>query len=109
MTRLPQLEAQLVAAAATRPPRAKRPLVFAGGALVAAACVAALLLLVPGSKPRERPAHVAETVPAATLVKARALAASPLPADGAVPDSRLAATARQTMAGIPYPPGVRDR
>jgi hypothetical protein len=111
LTRLPQLEAQLVAAAGKRRPRARRPLLFAGGALAVAACVAAALLLAPESEPqrRERPVTAPETVPAATLVKARALAAAPPSKRVAVPDGELAAAARRTMERIPYPPGVRDR
>ena len=79
MTRLPQLEAQLVAAAGVRRPRARRPLLITAGALAVAACVIAALLLAPASEPqrRERPVTVPETVPAATLVKARALTKQP--------------------------------
>jgi hypothetical protein len=109
MTRLPQLEAQLVAAAAR--PRAKRRMRLAGAAALAlAACVAAALLLAPRSEPqrRDRPVAVPQTVPAAALVKARALAKAPLPRPAKPQPGRLNAQARRMMARTPYPPGMTD-
>jgi hypothetical protein len=109
VTRLPQLEAQLVAAAAGRP-RARRPLLIGAGVLAVAACLLAALLLAPASEPqrRERPVTVPETVPAATLVQARALAQLPRPRDVNLRADQLAATARQAMVQVPYPPGMSD-
>jgi hypothetical protein len=109
MTRLPQLEAQLVAAAAR--PRARRRLRVAGvAALAVAACILAALLLAPSSEPerRERPVAVPETVPAETLVKAQRLARLPVPPDSRIRDDQVVSVARQEMARMPYPPGMRD-
>jgi hypothetical protein len=107
MSRLPQLEAQLVAAAAR--PRARRRLRVAGAAALAvAAWVALALLLAPTSKPREQPAQPPETVPARTLVKARALAKLPRPLSRRVAGDKIAAVAKQAMARTPYPPGMSD-
>ena len=109
MTRLPQLEAQLVAAAAR--PRAKRRVRLAGAvALGLAACVVAALLLAPRSEPqrRDQPVNLPETVPAATLVKAGKLARMPIPPDSKLRDDEIVPVARQEMARVPYPPGVRD-
>ena len=109
MTRLPQLEAQLVAAAA-RPSTKRRVRVAGVVALALAACVAAALLLAPGSEPqrRERPVAVPQTVPAAALVKARALAAAPVPRAVKISGDRLNEEARRMMAWTPHPPGMRD-
>jgi hypothetical protein len=110
MSRLPQLEAQLVAAAGGRRSRARRPLLIGAGALAVAACVIAALLLAPASEPqrRERPVTVPETVPAATLVEARALAEKPLARSVKIPDDRLPAEAKRFIAQTPYPPGMSD-
>ncbi len=109
MTRLPQLEAQLVVAAAGRRRRLKAPRRAAAGVLAAACLVAAALLLAPGSPQRERPVQVAETVPARTLVQARALTALPRPENVAVPDAEIGPVATRIIAQTPYPPGMRDR
>jgi hypothetical protein len=47
-------------------------------------------------------------VPAATLVKARALAQRSRPPQTNLADDRLAAEAERLMSRTPYPPGVRD-
>jgi hypothetical protein len=111
VSRLPQLEAQLVAAAGRRRPRVRRPLLLAAGALAVAACALAALLLATASKPqrRERPVAVPETVPAATLVRARELAKTPVPKEAKIPAGRIVAEARRMMAQMPYPPGMSDR
>jgi hypothetical protein len=110
VSRLPQLEAQLVAAAAARRPRARRPLLIAAGALAVAACVIVALLLAPTSRPqrRDRPVAIPETVPASTLVKARKLTRMPKPPDVKIRDDQIVAVARRAMALMPYPPGMRD-
>jgi hypothetical protein len=110
MSRLPQLEAQLLAAAAGRRPRARRRLLVGAGVLAIAACVVIALLLAPVSEPqrRDRPVSQPVTVPAATLVKARALAQMSRPPRTNVADDRVAAEAKRLMAQTPYPPGVRD-
>jgi hypothetical protein len=108
MTRLPQLEAQLVTAAG-RQSRSRRPLLLAAGALAVAACVlVAALLLAPDSRPREQPVQAPETVPAQTLVKARALREQPRLKSEALPVAELGAFAERQMAQIPYPPGLSD-
>jgi hypothetical protein len=108
LSRLPQLEAQLVAAAARRPRSRVGPRV-AGGALAAAACVlAAVLLLTPGPKPRDQPVQATETVPPSTLVQARALAAMAPPRNTFVRDAMVAPVAKRVMAQTPYPPGMSD-
>ena len=110
MSRLPQLEAQLVAAAARqRRPRPAIGLRVASGALAAAACVVvALLLLTPGAKPREQPVQAPETVPASTLVQARALAEMSPPRNTFVRDAMVLPVAQRVMAHTPYPPGMSD-
>jgi hypothetical protein len=108
MSRLPQLEAQLVAAAGRPRTRKRRPLLLAGSALAVAACIGAALLLAPESKPREQPVTVPQTVPAATLVKARALANAPAPPRTPLADDQLAGAAKRLIERMPYPPGVRD-
>lgn len=110
MSRLPQLEAQLVAAAGARRPRARRPLLIAAGALAVAACAIVALLLAPASEPQrhDRPVTVPQTVPAATLVKARALTKKRTPLSRKVPDDKIVAVAKQAMAQTPYPPGMSD-
>jgi hypothetical protein len=109
MSRLPQLEAQLVAAAGKRHPRVRRPLLLAG-ALAVAACVAVALLLAPSSAPQrhDRPVTLPETVPAATLVKAAKLAKMPAPQESKLRDDQMVPVARDEMAKVPFPPGVRD-
>ena len=82
---------------------------IAAGLLAAAAIVAAVLLLTPDSSPRERPARVAGTVPAQTLVKTRALAELPRPVNVAVPDALIGAVTARIIGQTPYPPGMRDR
>jgi hypothetical protein len=109
MTRLPQLEAQLIAAAGSRRARMRRrPALIAAGALVAAASVVLALLLAPGPS-TERPVAVPQTVPAATLVKARALAEQRRPLSRRVRDDQIAAVVKQARARTPYPPGMSDR
>jgi hypothetical protein len=112
VSRLPQLEAQLVDAAARRR-RARAP--WRGRlavAVAAAACVAGVLVLLgrdDGARPSHLPAGV-PSVPAATLALARALAAAPAPAQGVrVAHARLAALASELESRMPYPPGLRDR
>jgi hypothetical protein len=107
MTRLPQLEAQLVAAAASRHPRSRRPVLIAAAALAIAASVLVALLLAARPAP-ERPVTVPETVPAATLVKARALAKAPIPREARLPRDRLPAELTRIKAQTPYPPGTSD-
>lgn len=109
MTRLPQLEAQLVAAAAKRRPRPGLRIAGAA-ALAVAACIAAALLLAPSSEPQrlDRPVAAPETVPAATLVKARALAHMPVPSRARIPADRVLAEAKRARAQTPYPPRVSD-
>jgi hypothetical protein len=113
MPRLPQLEAQLIAAAGTRRSRMRRrPAVIAAGALAVAALVVVALLLATSAEPQrhERPAApVPAKVPAATLAKARALAGLPAAKDVELAPSEVPAAARRSMARIPYPPGARDR
>lgn len=110
MSRLPQLEAQLVAAAAGRPrPRDWRPRIAIG--LVAAACAAVALLTVA---PRREEAPAGEgvaPVPAQTLERSRALAAAPEPERNLreeIPHAGLAGVAATLQARTPYPPGMRD-
>jgi hypothetical protein len=107
MSRLPQLEAQLVAAAATH--RAASPWRGRIAALAAAAtCAAAVLTLTARHSPA--PAVPAEpTVPPATLALSQALVAAPEPERNVfVAHAELPAVAAALMARTPYPPGLRD-
>ncbi len=115
MSRLPQLEAQLVAAAAataTARPRSRAPRRIAAGLLASAAAAAALLVFAPRREnvPAQVPDPVA-TVPAATLARAHELTTEPKPVagrDGAIPQPQIAGVAAAIIARTPYPPGMRD-
>jgi hypothetical protein len=112
MSRLPTLEAQLVAAAA-RQQRARRkaPRRIALGLLATAAAAASLLLFAPRRAQETVPSERPVGVPAATLELSRALAAKPAPDTDlrdAIPPAQLPAVAAGLMAQTPYPPGMRD-
>jgi hypothetical protein len=114
MSRLPLLEAQLVAAAAAAHPRpkARAPRRIAAGLMATACAAAALLIFAP--RRDAVPAQVADpfpTVPAATLARSRELTTEPKPVPGpddAVPHAEVPAVVAGIMARTPYPPGMRD-
>jgi hypothetical protein len=109
VSRLPQLEAQLVTAAARRPrPRAPRRIAIG---LAAAACAAALVLQFAPRREDQVPATAPPGVPAQTLALSHALTAAPAPSRDArhpIPHLELPAVAAALEARTPYPPGVRD-
>jgi hypothetical protein len=114
VSRLPMLEAQLVAAAAGQRPRARArargPRRIAIGLVAVAAAAAALLLFVPRREQAPATPPV-EGVPAATLVLSHALTTAPKPPrapHGRVRHEALPAVAAGIEARTPYPPGMRD-
>jgi hypothetical protein len=110
VSRLPQLEAQLVAAAASsaRRPRPSAPRRIAVGLIATAAAAAAVLLFAP--RREEIPVvPAAAGVPAQTLALSRALTESaPPPLTERVAREQLPEVAAAAQARTPYPPGMGD-
>jgi hypothetical protein len=112
VSRLPQLEAQLVAAAAAQQRRRRAPAPWRGrvaALAAAAACAAAVLLLAATRQEAPRPAAGGvRPVPAETIERSHALAASAPPAHDPVSHAQLPAVAAELQARTPYPPGMHD-
>jgi hypothetical protein len=113
MSRLPQLEAQLVAAAGAPPRRSLVPRRALAGLAVAAAAAGVALAVVPRREtpvaaPRPAASVVPATVPAATIERSHAMTTETRAADAVLTPDQVPGVAAGFEASTPHPPGVTD-